>query len=316
MVELVASDLICKKADFGSASGYLVLAALSEDPIVKQYLNGSAPNDYMIKVMAEMTYPGDLVLDLGCHVGTFSIGAALLGRRVLSVDANPLHAELVRRSAGVNGLSNISVVNRAVSTRPGSIPFIANGLFSAIDFSGNAFGTLEVEAMRLDAIIAAYAGEARIRFLKMDIEGAEYEALLSGARVMREHGPAIWWESNGPTLELAGRTIQDVRTLLEENGYKTFRAEGEKWVYAPPQQIQPEAWLDVISLSADDQKCWADRIEWDWPPEAIEARCTEWLAYRHRHTLRHLISEIDRHGKSGTLGSISENAQNLLQGLP
>jgi FkbM family methyltransferase len=309
------SDLICKKIKFDSdLDAFLLLPNTSGDPIVRAYVDGQSSNSYMLQILKETTYRGDLVMDIGCHVGTFSIGAAAMGRRVIAVDANPFHTELVSMSARLNGFSNMHVVNRAVSLSTDPVRFIPNNLFGAIDFSGNSGGTITVETMRLDEVVALHSEGRRVRFLKMDIEGAEYEALVGAERLLEEDAPILWWESNGPTLKLAGRSIFDIRALLESKGYKTFRIEGDKWVYVQPEQIQPEAWVDVLSISESEQERCASRISWEWPEEEIVERCRVWLNLpeRDRNTLTHLLKEIEAYGPTGRLSEIAEQARRLL----
>jgi FkbM family methyltransferase len=311
------NDLICKKIKFNldaNADPLILLPMMFYDPVVKAYVDGQSPNSYMLQILMETTYHGDLVMDIGCHVGTFSIGAAAMGRRVIAVDANPFHTELVSMSARLNGFSNIHVVNRAVSLSTDPVRFIPNNLFGAIDFSGNSDGIITVETLRLDEVVALHSEGRRVRFIKMDIEGAEYEALVSAERLLEEDAPILWWESNGRTLKLAGRSIFDIRTLLESKGYKTFRIEGDKWVYVQPEQIQPEEAVDVLSISEREQERCANRISWEWPEEEIVERCRTWLNRpdRDRHTLTHLLKEIEEYGPTGHLSEIAEQARRLL----
>jgi FkbM family methyltransferase len=309
-VDLV--DLICKAVAFGDASAYLLLPLASSDPIVQSYARGETPNDYMMDILRQTTGASDLVMDAGCHVGTFSIGAAANGRSVVAIDANPLHVELMRRSARVNDFRDVTTIHRAVSNAPGQINFLPYGLFGAIDFAGDKEG-IAVDTISLDHVAACCANGRPVRFLKMDVEGAEYEALTSAERLLTEDQPVLWWESNGPTLALASHTIREVRELLESHGYKTFRVEGERWVYAPPDQIQPEAWLDMLSLSEVDQRRFTDRIDWTWPESDIVDRCQRWTLQVYRHTLTHLISEIERHGASPDLRHIADESARLLE---
>lgn len=312
-MDLTPADLVCKQVKISAEkTGFLMIPAQTQDPISLSYLRGETPNFYMLDILNEITYEGDLVIDAGCHIGTFSIAAALLGRRVISIDANSLHASLMEMSKAVNKISSMSVVYRALSTNPDPIKFIQNGVFGMIDFSGENAGAVSVPTIRLDEAASIYSDGRRVRFLKMDIEGAEYDAFLSAERLLQTDCPAIWWESNGPTLALAGKTIAQVRDLLETFGYKTYRVEGDRWVYAPPSQIQPEAWLDMLSLSSADQKRFTHKIDLVWAEEKIAERCQEWTGFRHSHTLRHLIEQISVHDNPAKLAEALEAAKAAL----
>ncbi|MFN7883548.1 MAG: hypothetical protein ACK5PF_11125, partial [bacterium] len=109
--------------------------------------------------------------------------------------------------------------------------------------------------------------------------------------------------------------IRQVRSHLESLGYRTYRVENQRFVYAPPDQIQPEAWLDVISLADKDRERLSERIDIDWRKEDILKRCEEWLGFKHEHTLKHLISEMRSCGASEQFEGIARRAHEALSTL-
>jgi FkbM family methyltransferase len=291
-VSPAARDLVCKWFEFPEgAAAFLVLPAGSEDPVVAEYLAGQPVNAYMLDILVQVTAPGDLVVDLGCHVGTFSIGAAAMGRRVVAVDASPLHIALVGHSRDINRLAKVQLFHAAIALSEGTARFTENGLFGAIDFAGTNKGAVDVPARGLAAIMAQ-AAAGPVRFLKMDIEGAEVDAVLTGLDVLRRDRPVIWYESNGPTLLQAGRSVAELRRLLEAEDYRTYRVEGERWVYAPPDQIQPEAWVDMLALGAADRQRYAARIDETWAAAAVLEKCRVWADLPYPSTRVHLRGEF------------------------
>jgi predicted O-methyltransferase YrrM len=61
------------------------------------------------------------VLDLGGHIGTFVLFAASQGCRVLSVEASPRNADLLRASAARNGCDQLAVSCTAVGEAGGRL---------------------------------------------------------------------------------------------------------------------------------------------------------------------------------------------------
>jgi FkbM family methyltransferase len=127
--------------------------------------------------------PGDAVVDVGAGVGeevrTFS---RLVGPNgtVLAVEAHPRAAELLRRNVRRWGVTNVTVVEAAVTARPGTLRLSDDGASV-----GNRLvreGGVEVPATTLDGLLEE-AGLARVDFLKMNIEGAEAAALRSSTRL-------------------------------------------------------------------------------------------------------------------------------------
>src|SRR5438874_2058976 len=63
----------------------IVIGAEADDPFSQAFAQGNYPSGPLTDLMFQLVRPGDCVLDLGAHVGTFSLAAAALGCRVLSV---------------------------------------------------------------------------------------------------------------------------------------------------------------------------------------------------------------------------------------
>ena len=67
---------------------------------------------------------GSRVVDLGAHIGTFSLFCGALGFDVLAVEASPRNAALLKTSAEMSGFQNIEVVHSAVGETSGFISFL------------------------------------------------------------------------------------------------------------------------------------------------------------------------------------------------
>jgi FkbM family methyltransferase len=107
-------------------------------------------------------------------------------RKMLAFEADPgSFAALQRTVAEDERLrGRVMCVPEAVGLRRCTLRFHASGLASA---AVSATGELEVPCVPLDE---ALAGESPT-YIKMDIEGAELDALLGAADVIKEHRPAL-----------------------------------------------------------------------------------------------------------------------------
>ncbi len=63
------------------------------------------------------------MLDLGTHVGTFTLAAAALGYEVIGVEASPQNAALLRAGLEHNAFRHVQLINAAVGDRPGTLEF-------------------------------------------------------------------------------------------------------------------------------------------------------------------------------------------------
>ena len=284
-VEVVETAVRC-----GETEAVVCLPAVTTDPIVNAYLEGRAPNDYMLQLMLETTLPGDRVVDLGCHVGTFSIGAAATGRVVFAVDASPLHVALIERSRALNRFDDLGCHWRAIDASRASVRIVESGIFSRV-VDDQTPGAIDVPASTMDAFASEHiTGE--VAFVKMDIEGAELAAIRSGRSFFETSMPVILFESNGMTLKLANSSVDELRGAMEELGYQVFRIEGDRWIHSPVGEVQPEGWVDMIALGERQRRRWAGRIDSKWEPEAIFAKCLAWSQLPHANTRQYLLEEL------------------------
>lgn len=137
-------------------------------------------------------FPGAKVMDLGANAGIYSAFCALHGADVTAYEPHPVIFSLLSEMIQRTGLaSRINALNAAVWTHNGQTPFIGhvspddactrynggvptNGVSWTVDDFKNATPT---KCVSLDHAI----GETIWDCVKMDIEGAEFEILLSAS---------------------------------------------------------------------------------------------------------------------------------------
>lgn len=145
--------------------------------------------------MAEKVLESDpylAVLDLGCNIGVFTITAAVNGHTVIGVDPNQKNLRLLSKSLCLGKIyTNVTLIWNAVSNN--------RSLVVLHDAKGNVGGTSVKNVNELDEDIPddhkAYAillddlcnfFDNSPIFIKMDIEGSEYNALQGGKRFLEK----------------------------------------------------------------------------------------------------------------------------------
>lgn len=128
----------------------------------------------------EEEYKDANVLDIGGHYGLYTYLAYTLGaKRIIAVEANPFNYLTYIRNT--NDLSNVKAVNAAISKDYGKLITISN----ESEKSTVGKGDINVATIRLSDAVAMFP-ESEDIILKMDIEGAEYEAFyFAPLRVIR-----------------------------------------------------------------------------------------------------------------------------------
>lgn len=166
--------------------------------------------------------PGDVVVDVGAHIGTFADDAFRRGAaKVIMVEPDPVNVECIRR-------------NFAAEIASGKVVVVPEGAWSKVDVlrfetgvSNSGTGSfvvretgsdeVQVPVRPLDDMLRS-AGIDRVDFIKMDIEGAEREALRGAARTLARWKPRLM-------LDMYHRPDDDTalpRVIAEAN--PTYRA--------------------------------------------------------------------------------------------
>ena len=191
---------------------------------------------------------GETMLDIGANIGVFTLTAArLVGPRgrVISVEAVPPNAEALRSNVSLNHLDWVDVVEAAAWSSDGvttlGLPEGGNlGMYSVAVKTGTLF---EVPTRRIDDVIEDQ-GCRRVSLLKMDIEGAECEALRGASRLLADHKPTIIIEINERALNRCGASSRELIGLLDAAGYvgQVIEKDGMK----PLGDVSPNACLECL----------------------------------------------------------------------
>jgi FkbM family methyltransferase len=138
---------------------------------------------------------GDVVLDCGANVGTFTKTALAQGASmVVAIEPSPITLECLRRNLAAEiGIGKVIVAPKAVWNKPGVLQLIQNphnnGGNSVVTAKSD-LPTVDVPLTTIDALVADL-GIAKVDFIKMDIEGAEKNALAGAAGTLRRFHPRM-----------------------------------------------------------------------------------------------------------------------------
>ncbi len=125
--------------------------------------------------------PGDTVLDIGAHIGYYSLlFADKVGKSgmVYSFEPDPSNFSILSKNIEINEFSNIKLINKALSDKSGEINLYESEKNSGdhrIYDSGEQRKCVHIEAIRLDDMKNDI--KKPIKLIKMDIQGAEYFAV-------------------------------------------------------------------------------------------------------------------------------------------
>lgn len=164
------------------------------------------------RLFREHLRPGDTVLDVGAHVGYYSLlSSVFVGDQgeVWAFEPNPQNAGFLRRHVELNRRGNVRVTQAAVAEAEGTARFDF-GTGSGTGYLAEG-GALEVRTVRLDDFCRDHG--LRVSAVKIDVEGAEMAVLEGAAETIRRERPTIFLSTHG--AEVHRRCL----AWLRERGY-------------------------------------------------------------------------------------------------
>jgi FkbM family methyltransferase len=170
--------------------------------------------------------PGEVVVDIGANIGTFSLYAAKVcgASRVFSFEPFVDNYRILRKNVEQNQLHGVTCVNQAVAGSRGvrtlRLDSIDPGSHSLV--SGSFERAVEVDCCTLDDVFDRFALN-KIDYLKMDCEGAEYEILENAAPRLEKIG-----RISMETHTTSDRRAEDLERLLRRHGFDVRLFDGSR----------------------------------------------------------------------------------------
>jgi FkbM family methyltransferase len=171
-----------------------------------------------IAFVKRLLQPGDTVIDAGAHIGFFSMQmAAMVGPtgRVFAFEPLDRNAELLERSIAENRFEDRIVFRRAAvgaSSGTATLTFPTETLNTGGAYvlprgSAPLAGNVErsVPVIALDDLDIARP----VRFIKIDVEGAEPQVIRGASRILKEDRPVMLSELHPTQLARSSRTTAD-----------------------------------------------------------------------------------------------------------
>jgi|GEM_PF-1092239 len=192
----------------------------------EQYFGANMHESAEIARLPELLDGVRCFVDVGASLGQYSYFAAkaLDGARFICVEADPYKAERLRqladRWASETG-NHFEVVEQAASDRDETITFfvpeshLSSGAFFPLSDDEGSWKTCEVPASRLDKILE----DVEVDFIKLDVEGGEYRALVGAEQVLRRRSVRLLLEIAPWGDKERAHKPSDVLDLLAGFGY-------------------------------------------------------------------------------------------------
>ena len=172
--------------------------------------------------LLHMLQPGDLFVDVGANIGSYSILAGSCeGVNVLAIEPIPSAFLRLQKNIKVNELDNkVNALNIGLADQKGTIHFTSNLdiLNHVLPTNEKNLPSIEVNVYKLDDVL----NEKSPTVIKIDVEGYESQVLSGAENVINNSSLiAVILELNNSGLRYGKEDI-DIHKLLISKGFESF----------------------------------------------------------------------------------------------
>lgn len=187
----------------------------------------------------------DVFVDVGANIGFYSCVARFVEKHVVAIEPLQKNIKYIYANLMANNWEDVEVFPVGLSDSPGLAVLYSASSTGASLIKGWAGGSRIfsriIPVSTLDILLGdRFKGKKLI--IKIDVEGAEYSALLGAADIMQMQPKPVWiieicsneYHPNGMNPD-----FQNIFTLFWKHGYEVYTANREK---KPIRQSDIERW--------------------------------------------------------------------------
>jgi FkbM family methyltransferase len=221
------------------------------------------PNDYfqcmmfygrygldILRIFEEHVRPGDTVLDIGAHIGfyTMHLGNAV-GRygHVYAFEPDPRPIEYLKASLAASEMDWVQIRPIAISAKEGTVPFFLSPVLGWSTAVKNTHLTglreILVPTIPLDLIVDRGEIPDRIRLIKIDVEGFEMEVLRGMRKTLETVQPILIVEINSGMIAYQDSSPAELFLFLKSLGYRILTTH-----LSPVPDLATRETIDVLCL--------------------------------------------------------------------
>lgn len=208
------------------------MIGFSKETVAATIMTSGFFEEGLTRTMLALIRPGMTVVDVGAHIGYFTLLSAFLvgdAGQVMSFEPTPSTRELLLRN--VAGLSNVMVLPRAAWNERTTLRlrdfggrFSAFNSFTVPRAPIAAHRAIDVEAVPVDDEIEA--GGLRPDFIKIDVESAERQVLEGLTRTLERARPIVSLEVGDVGVPGVWSTADLIAFMESRSGYAAFEWRG------------------------------------------------------------------------------------------
>lgn len=200
----------------------------NRDTVVSQELILSGKwEEYETSLFKQNIKKGDVILDIGAHIGYYTLIAAdIVGDKgkVYAFEPDPRNFTLLERNIQENGYKNVVLINKAVADRTGNLRLFLNTENTGdhrIYKVSDKRRSIKIQSITLDDFFKDK--NKKVDMIKMDIQGSEVRAFKGALKLIKQNqNIKILTEFWPYGLKLSGSSAKEYVRLLIRNNFRLF----------------------------------------------------------------------------------------------
>lgn len=212
------------------------------DQVSRMIFENGAYEPQLTSLLLPLLKPGMTVFDIGANIGYYTV---MMARRighhgaVHAFEINDKVLSLLEDNIRMANLTNVTVVKKAVTKTTGEAEFFlphegdeAEGSLRK-SHRYDAVGVLKVMTVSIDDYICEH-GIPRVDLIKIDVEGAEYEAFEGAKQLLSsKNKPMIMFEALDSACVNFGVTWDQVVRQVKDFGYRIHQGDTANFLAIP-----------------------------------------------------------------------------------
>ncbi|KKN71321.1 hypothetical protein LCGC14_0422310 [marine sediment metagenome] len=197
--------------------------------------------------------PRKVAIDAGAGQGFYTLMLADKFETVLAVEPNPIEAEILHNNLDKYGVKNTVILKQPLSSRIETVDFRwiqhheSRSSFAPVfqedvvkfKRGNNKKRKVQLETTTLDIILDGMNWIEDVAFIKLDIEGAELEALSGMKRTILINRPIIVCELADIATDSFNYWASEIISRLTSYGYKGFTFDSNRKLQSLDEHVGP-----------------------------------------------------------------------------
>ncbi len=242
-------------------------------PFIHDYVPGDLGEKTVHGALKLLSNKEKIFVDVGAHVGLFTLKAARECSVVIAIEPNDAAREGLTTNVELNGFSNVKVFDYAIADYDGENDFYcqnpatASALDTSLGIPRDNVCVKKAEIRMLDSVIQ------NADIIKIDIEGGEEKAIIGAKRLIRESHPIFMIEHHEfrGYLKCEGM-LRRIQKLLG-NDYRSFNLTGAHFLHVHKDtdinkfvEYITRFWQTIISINElpSERRMWYHGLPGRW----------------------------------------------------